>query len=57
MLVTWLVDILIYDSCSPSIHRSSMWVPGWIVSKTFLTTLLGYFIAGDCSIRVFQSFS
>ena len=42
---SWMTWHLVYDCYSPSIHRSSMWVSGGIVNKTFLTSLLVYFNA------------
>ena len=48
MLTTYIPNIV------HQIHRLPMKVPGEvIINKLFLTVLLGYFNAGDCSIRVF----
>ena len=57
--LTFYVDdlaSLIYESYNPSIYRPSMWIIGGIVHKAFLTALLEYFNASDCSIRVFRLF-
>ena len=45
------LQAIVYDSYSPPIHRPSMYIPGGIVNKTFLTALLEYFNSGDFSIR------